>query len=97
MVFPEQQQLADHTSQLSEETSRDVTVDLYADVKEVHQDTSITTKTDSVTENCNSHQMIGNWTNSKHLIMTFSIHSGWRYATMNCLRTILDLNSSQSA
>ena len=39
--------------------------------------------------------MNGSSTRNKHHIMTFSIHSGWRYATMNCLRIILDLNSSQ--
>jgi hypothetical protein len=47
LVFAKQQQLADHTSKLSEETSRDASVDIYLDVKKVYQDTSITAAIDS--------------------------------------------------
>ena len=49
-----QQQLADNTCQLPEKTSRDAAVDIYADVKKIHQDTPITAETDSFAKNCGS-------------------------------------------
>lgn len=30
--------------------------------------------------------MSGNWTNNRHLIMTYSIHLDWHFATMNLRR-----------
>ncbi|HEY7080485.1 MAG TPA: hypothetical protein VH500_12335 [Nitrososphaeraceae archaeon] len=42
--------MADHTYQLSEETSRDAPVDVYADVKKVDQNTSITTEFDRISK-----------------------------------------------
>ena len=40
MVLAKQRQLANHTSELSEETSRDGGVDIYTDVEEISQNTS---------------------------------------------------------
>ena len=68
MVIAKQQQLADHTCQLSEETQRDVGMDLYAYVEEIHQNTSFVTATDCVPENSSSK----NWkVNNRHHIMTY--------------------------
>jgi succinylglutamate desuccinylase len=40
--------------QLSEETQRNATVDIYVTVKKIHQDPSITSAIDSITQNSNS-------------------------------------------
>ena len=48
-VLEKQQQLADNTCQLPEETQTDVAVDLYVTIEEVNQDTPITSAIDSLT------------------------------------------------
>ena len=54
MVFTHQQQLADHTSKLPEETQTDARMDVYAYVKKTRQDTSIVAQSNRITKNCNS-------------------------------------------
>ena len=48
MVFTQQQQLADHTSQFPEKTQRDARSGIHANVKTVNKDTPITAETHSI-------------------------------------------------
>ena len=46
LVFTQQQQLADNTCQLPEKTQRNAAMDIYLDLRKVHQNTSFPAETD---------------------------------------------------